>query len=780
MSSSLLILPPLVLSPMSMPEATPYLAAVQWGHEGRPLREFAAKTSLPLPVKIIKGQHQNLGVPSLPSPNLCQFVLVASAGKHLKVIAQCVKVKDGRRMAPLGPRLALPHDYEGWFEILSEEGRAVRCIESVAELARRKPRSCLVRDTIKVHLPRPDDLDSVWEKTRIMSPGEVLTVGEIVSGVSRGNRGSGKYLGCVTSFGDTVYLPLELRGRFSTIAGEDNISGVHTVKTLMTKRFPLMVRLVHGKPPVGVKPGSQFVHEMRLYSLIEEECLVAMPLSKDVGVVPLPPNAPLKVLSPKNSDSLMKMPEHAALVNKCHNLMTEVSGLIQVCDVHSVHEIKHTPPSPQYVYTRRQASNAYRTVPLVKRSASDPQGTNHSGRIHLERGLSTPNDPALSPNEEFSDSDDVRYDEIDQIYDYVRGFAPLPVNIKNEFSANEDHKSQLLPQISVDGSSKVDRKPPDPPPIETIPVRKSSTGTVRHSQTTPQKITVSIVNRTPSFKTKDIYYPHRSQKSKKSTEDHIYEKIDKRKNGLKLVKVFETPNRNTPLRSNSASKVFQNGNANCDSNNNTKAPYKRQGQFQLHLNPSQNVSNGKSRFLKNNKNNSHAHKEIPGINRSNNNKSQKSSWVNSGVKTIATSPLFHIRYKSLTDLLMDSKKTSPDSSNTSSGKKASGSAGSSLSVSSKDDGNGFDDQSDIGEETQRNGKISRRLSRPKSLSNLIGDATPKKRLDNHNYYNLVQNDLIKPPDINCPKFYSMPDSSRYAKNHYGNTHHSKKLGTLYL
>ncbi|GIY05097.1 CABIT domain-containing protein, partial [Caerostris extrusa] len=777
MNSSLLLLPPL-LSPMALPEAAPYLASVQWSHEGRPLREFASKIPLPQPAKIIKGQHQNLGVPSLPSPNLCQFVLVSSAGKHLKVIAQCVKVKDGRRMAPLGPRLALPHDYEGWFEILSEEGRAVRCIESVAELARRKPRSCLVRDSIKVNLPRPDDLDSVWEKTRLISPGEVLTVGEIVSGISRSNRGSGKYLGCVTSFGDTVYLPLELRGRFSTIAGEDNISGVHTVKTLMNKRFPLMVRLVHGKPPVGVKPGSQFVHEMRLYSLIEEECLVAMPLSKDVGVVPLPSNAPLKVLAPKNTEALMKMPEHAALVNKCHNLMAEVSGCIQVCDVHSVHEIKHTPPSPQYVYTRRQAPNTYRTVPLVKRSASDPQGTNLSGRgVHLERGMSTPNDASLSPNEEFSDSDDVRYDEIDQIYDYVRGFAPLPVNIKNEFSANEEHKSQLLPQISDGGNKAVDRKPPDPPPIETIPVRKSSTGTVRHSQTTPQKITVSIVNRTPSFKTKDIYYPHRSQKSKKSTEDHIYEKIEKRKNGLKLVKVFETPNRNSPLRSNSASKVFQNGNSNCDNNNNNKVPYKRQSQFQLHLNPSQNVSNGKSRFLKNNKNN--AHKEISGINRSNN-KSQKSSWVNSGVKTIATSPLFHIRYKSLTDLLMDTKKSSPESSNTSSGKKVTGSAGSSLSVSSKGDVEGFEDHSDIVEDTQRNGKVSRRLSRPKSLSNLIADATPKKRLDNHNYYNLVQNDLIKPPEINCPKFYSMPDSSRYAKNHYGGSHHSKKLGTLYL
>ncbi|XP_054707650.1 uncharacterized protein LOC129217383 [Uloborus diversus] len=768
---------------MSSSDATTYLNTVKWGDEGHYLKEFTSKFKLPQVAKIIKGQHQNLGVPTLPSPNLNQVIFLSSAGTKLKVIAQCVKFKDaGRRMVPVGSKLAVPENYDGWFEILSEDGRAVRCIESVAELTRRNPKSCLVRDSIKVNLPRPDDVDSVWDKTRTISPGEVLSLGELATGSSRGNRSSGKYLSCVTSFGDTVYLPLELRGRFSTIAGEDNISGVHTVKTLMSKRFPLMVRLVHGKPPVGVKTGSQFVHEMRLYSLIEEECLVAMPLTKDVGVVPLPPNAALKILAPKNSESLVKLPEHTALANKCHTLMAEVSGCIQVCDVNSVREIKNLPPSPQYVYTRRQAPNTYRTVPLVKRSASDPQGTNMSGRLHLERGLSTPNDSSLpfkEVSDDFSDSDDLRYDEIDQIYDYVRGFAPLPVNIKNEFSASEEHKSQLLPQIAVDSinGKSGDRKPPEPPPIETIPARKSSNGTVKHHQT-PHKITVSIVNRTPTIKTKDMFFPNRSQKTRKSADDHIYEKIEKRKSGLKLVKVFETPGR-TPMRSNSASKIFQNGtqNANCDNNNNNKLPYKRQSQYQLHVNNSQNHVNGKTRFQKNNKN-SYAHKDLSGVNR--NNKSQKSSWVNCGVKTIATSPLFHIRYKSLTDLLMDTKKSSPDSSNTSCGKKIQGSAGSSSTISSKNDNDNQDNQSDILEEAQKNARNGRRLSRPKSLSNLVGDITPKRRLDNHNYYNLVQNDLIKPPELNCSKFYSMPDSSRYAKNHYGNSHHAKKLGTLYL
>lgn len=61
------------------------------------------------------------------------------------------------------------------------------------------------------------------------------------------------------------------------------------------------------------------------------------------------------------------------------------------------------------------------------------------------------------------------YDEIDQIYDYVRGFAPLPKNIKSPFSdpspsirSHSSTPSQLVPDITK----------PEPPPIETIPTKK--------------------------------------------------------------------------------------------------------------------------------------------------------------------------------------------------------------------------------------------------------------------------------------------------------------------
>ena len=56
------------------------------------------------------------------------------------------------------------------------------------------------------------------------------------------------------------------------------------------------------------------------------------------------------------------------------------------------------------------------------------------------------------------------YDEIDQIYDYVRGFAPLPKHIRSPFANKED--SNLKRSVSAEVR-------PVPPPIETMPTKRN-------------------------------------------------------------------------------------------------------------------------------------------------------------------------------------------------------------------------------------------------------------------------------------------------------------------
>ena len=87
------------------------------------------------------------------------------------------------------------------------------------------------------------------------------------------------------------------------------------------------------------------------------------------------------------------------------------------------------------------------------------------------------------------------YDEIDQIYDYVRGFAPLPKSAKGwqyfAEKADPPQKEALYQKLApAQPSSDVENKPPDPPPIETIPGRKASPMDVTPPMTPPFRYSV--------------------------------------------------------------------------------------------------------------------------------------------------------------------------------------------------------------------------------------------------------------------------------------------------
>ncbi|GJQ66552.1 hypothetical protein Trydic_g4536 [Trypoxylus dichotomus] len=413
------------------------VAAARWADEGSYLREFITKHRLPAVVKIIKGQYGGLGVPTLPSPGLQSTALLVSAGKRHKIVAQAVKIKEGRRLVCVGPRLAIPDTYPGYFELLSEEGRAVRCIESVAELARRRPEEgCLVRETIR-GVQAKTDLDGavVPEGARTIPAGEIL----VPSGETTIPGSKGKYLKCVDTKGDTILLGLEQRGKFSALAREDNISGVHTAKNLLSKRMPITVRLVHGTAPRGLKSPSHFVPELRLLSIFEEEHIFALPLQKEVQIVTaLPLAAPLKLLRTRNDEQLRGMVEFGRLVEKCTRLSSEVADRIQVLD-------GKLGDSKKQANQQLDMKNGF----LLRRSASSDSANQRTKHSHVRKDENRL--PIHSKD----------YEEIDQIYDYVRGFAPLPKNIRSPFS---DPSPSLTPTPE---SNK-----PEPPPIETIPTKK--------------------------------------------------------------------------------------------------------------------------------------------------------------------------------------------------------------------------------------------------------------------------------------------------------------------
>ncbi|CAF4942380.1 unnamed protein product [Pieris macdunnoughi] len=431
------------------------VAASRWSDEGHYLREFAVKNRLPNVAKIIKGQYGGLGVPTLPSPGLQSTALIISAGKRRKIIAQAIKLKDGRRMVSVGPRIAIPDSYKGYFELLSEEGRAVRCIESVAELARRKlDDGCLVREAMRVICAKVDlDGNITADGARNLPFGEVL--------MPKGETflGKNKYLKCTDPKGDIVLLSLDQRGKFSAIAKEDNISGVHTAKTLLTKRLPITVRLVHGTPPRGLKSASHFVPEIRLLSIFEEDHVFALPLQKEGNsLIALPLAAPLKMLRCKNEEQIKNFMEFSRLVEKCNRLLVDVVDRIHVLDG-KLGDPKRLLSAPLH------APPLIKTGYFLRRSASSDSANHHKHMNKHNHIYSSHRDENSIPDE---------YDEIDQIYDYVRGFAPLPKNLKasytNEVSRHESAPSSPAPTpIHMPLITEIK---PEPPPIETIPTKK--------------------------------------------------------------------------------------------------------------------------------------------------------------------------------------------------------------------------------------------------------------------------------------------------------------------
>ncbi|KAL1110411.1 hypothetical protein AAG570_007942 [Ranatra chinensis] len=390
-------------------------AAARWTDEALYLKDFAARQEFPAVVKIVKGQYGGLGVPSLPNPGLQSTALLVSAGRRNKIVAQAVKLKEGRRLVGAGPRIAIPDTYGGYFEILSEEGRAARCIESVAELARRKPESgCLVREPVRAVTRE----GTGQEAARTIAAGETL-LPEVEVRLP-GHKCS--FLRCTDSSGRSLLLPMDQRAKFSPLAKEENISGVHTARNLLNKRMPITVRLVHGPPPAGLKSSAHFAPEMRLLAAFREEHVFALPLQKDTGnVVALPLAAPVKLQTARNADKLKSLEEFRRLAEKCCRLVTEAVDRAYVLEGK----------------TGERIDGGYRPARVPP--------------------------PDRYPNENRAPSQR-EYDEIDQIYDYVRGFAPLPESVRSPFadsaSPTPERRSRSPPRA------------PEPPPVDTIPGKK--------------------------------------------------------------------------------------------------------------------------------------------------------------------------------------------------------------------------------------------------------------------------------------------------------------------
>ncbi|XP_049291052.1 serine/threonine-protein kinase phg2 [Anopheles funestus] len=374
------------------------LAASRFAPDTPPvyLRDFA-KSELPAVGKIVKGQYYSLGVPTLSNPSLQSTALFLNAGRKYQILAQPIKIKEGRKNTNVGPKVLIPETYPGYFELLSEDGRSTRCIESVLELSRRRNFRVLVRETVRCN-----------HNSKSLHAGEILTT----------ISDNGKYLQCRTSKDELVSLPLEAKAKFSPIAKEDSISGVHTVRNLLQKRMPVTVRLVHGAAPKGLK--QPFVPELRLLGCVEVDRIFALPLQKDMDLVSVPLNAKIKIQRAKNMEQLDHFIEYSRFLDKAQRLLVDARDRLQIIDLKLTDKEKKDSAKAVAAAHKTMAStlSGLTANGYVLKKSNSCDSNRYSPEIAAGSG-------GGSQNGSIADE----YDEIDQIYDYVRGLAPLPKNL---------------------------------------------------------------------------------------------------------------------------------------------------------------------------------------------------------------------------------------------------------------------------------------------------------------------------------------------------------------
>lgn len=175
-------------------EASAFLAAVKWHDEAFEPRDFVQIHNLPQVAKSIKCRSGSKYSDKCTIP-LNQPILWLNVTRSTRIIAQPVKFRSSLPPVSYGSKISLDHYFPGWFEILSEDGCTSRCMESIAEVIKRKPEKFLIRQKVKCFLASNPET-SVH-----------IQIGEILTFVST-ERIPGSYhtfLRCITQSGNYYY-----------------------------------------------------------------------------------------------------------------------------------------------------------------------------------------------------------------------------------------------------------------------------------------------------------------------------------------------------------------------------------------------------------------------------------------------------------------------------------------------------------------------------------------------------------------------------------------------
>ncbi|RUS90152.1 hypothetical protein EGW08_002119 [Elysia chlorotica] len=400
-------------------QAPPQSPSPEWSPDSVPLKDFPSKRQVPGFAKVVKGSYMTLGHSKFSFQKQHQEVFIHSVRMSVKVLAHCLRKVEGHsiirrgghnmyastRLYAVDQRLAIPISYQGWFELLSEDGKSARPIGTVHELSKVKPDRVLVRENIKAYIPSEDN-ETSFENTKIVIAGEQLVLNGEVSLPTASENKKIKLLRCFDSKGDTVYLSCDQKGVFTPIAGEKDFTGVFSIRDVVRRfRLPLTVKLVMGVRP-KVDP-SKFTGLIRLDWVYTDETAFVCPIEKNhVRLLPVPRDAPLQLVAATNQQAMKATELYRSMVTKCNRMIANYNN--------TLHLIVQVPEVVVKGKMGREVSNA--NVFSMPLGSDDSNPGSARTRIREDRLMS----------------------EIDNLYAYVRDGGAPPKTSKFTYDSDEE------------------------------------------------------------------------------------------------------------------------------------------------------------------------------------------------------------------------------------------------------------------------------------------------------------------------------------------------------
>ncbi len=156
--------------------------------------------------------------------------------------------------------------------------------------------------------------------------------------------------------------------------------------------------------------------ELRLLGCVEVDRVFALPLQKDTDLVAVPLNAKIKLQRAKNMDQLETFMEYSRFLEKAQRLLSDARDRLQIVDVKLTDKEK------------KEAKSNSRHVPTIISGLENSYVLRKSMSCDSTRSIHHSNNKTPIADD---------YDDIDQIYDYVRGMRSFhhgsSITIRDEF-----------------------------------------------------------------------------------------------------------------------------------------------------------------------------------------------------------------------------------------------------------------------------------------------------------------------------------------------------------